>query len=289
LGFVLLTHTKPRQALRLVRRLLTLFGDPAVVCHHDFSKCAFDPQDFPACVRFVRPHHVTTWGNFSLVEAVVSALRLLYGEAEPPEWFTLLSGADYPTAPASTVMRDLMESRADAFMHHELIDADHVQREWHATCLQRYRRKRLQVTCPTRRGMLAQRTVTIPPRLSRYLLPFTRDFRCFAGSQWFTANHRCAERILRSHAGANRRLLAHYRVVPIPDESYFQCILCNDPSLRVCNDNKRYTEWSPGAAHPRTLGSEDRPKIMGSGCHFARKFDPDHDSAVLDSLDRLLG
>jgi hypothetical protein len=283
LGFLLLTHTKPHQIARLVQRLATLFNDPPIVLHHDFSKCALDGQSLPPCVRVVQPHHVTTWGNISLVEAAVSALRLLYTGPEPPEWFTLLSGADYPAAPASVVLRDLQDSPVDAFMHHELIDPDHVQREWHTTCLHRYRRKRFWMRYPTRR------TVTVPLRISRYFLPFTRAFQCFAGSQWFTANQRCAERILRSHAGGERKLLAHYKAVPIPDESYFQCILCNDPSLRIENDNKRYTDWSEGAAHPRTLGSQDLPRLIDSRCHFARKFDPDYDSDVLDSLDALVG
>jgi hypothetical protein len=289
LGFVLLTHTKPRQSLRLVGRLRVLFGDPVIVCHHDFSKCDLDAQDFPPCVRFVRPHHVTTWGNFSLVEAVIGALRLMYGLPEPPEWFTLLSGADYPAAKATVVLRDLDQGGVDAFVHHEVIDPRHARREWHGTCQQRYLRKRLTMPCPTRRGILARRTVTFSPRLSRYFLPFTPDFQCFAGSQWFTANHRCAERILRWHGDGLRGLRAHYQAAPIPDESYFQCMLCNDPTLRIRNDNKRYTEWVPGAAHPRTLGAQDLPKIIASGCHFARKFDPDHDSSVLDALDALLG
>jgi hypothetical protein len=38
IGFIILSHDKPAQLLRLVRRLMKLYGDPPIVCHHDFSK-----------------------------------------------------------------------------------------------------------------------------------------------------------------------------------------------------------------------------------------------------------
>jgi hypothetical protein len=278
LGFVLLTHTKPHQIRRLVERLGVLFDDPPVVCHHDFSKCELDVRQFPGNVRFVRPHHITRWGNFSLVEATFAGIRELYRSSDTPEWFALLSGADYPVASRKAVLDELNQAGMDAFLHHELIDLARVEREWHRVCLNRYLRRRF----------LPGRRMPLSPRFSRFFLPFSERLRCYAGSQWFTANHRCAERILVAHGGGCKRLTAHYRLVPVPDESYLHCILCNDPSLRVRNDNNRYADWSGGGSHPKTLGVPDLPRILDSGCHFARKFDLDQDSAVLDSLDRLV-
>jgi hypothetical protein len=289
LGFALLTHARPQQTLRLVKRLGTLFDDPPIVCHHDFSKCDLDVRQFPSNVRFVRPHHVTAWGNFSLVDAAVAALRTLYRAPKPPDWFTFLSGADYPVAAGPAVLRELEQADVDAFMHHELIDPNAVERNWHNNCLLRYYRKRITAWYVNYRLQLCSRRVSVPMQLSRWFLPFSPTFRCFAGSQWFTANHRCAERILAAYDDPRSRFNAHYRCVPVPDESYFQCLLCNDPGLRIRNDNKRFTDWVEDDYHPKILDAGDLPRLLSSGCHFARKFDPDHDGSVLNTLDELLG
>lgn len=44
--------------------------------------------------------------------AASRALRLLYQNAAP-DWFILLSGADYPTAPAEKVVKELKSSGMD--------------------------------------------------------------------------------------------------------------------------------------------------------------------------------
>ena len=58
LGFVILTHDNPPQILRLINRLVSMFDNPPIVCHHDFSKCDLDTNLFPPNVSFVLPHFV---------------------------------------------------------------------------------------------------------------------------------------------------------------------------------------------------------------------------------------
>jgi hypothetical protein len=107
IGIVLITHQKPDQIIRLVTRLNSMFGEPAIVCHHDFSKCALPLSAFPGNVSFVRPHLPTRWGDFSLVEATVRALQQMYLAPAAPDWVVLLSGADYPIKPAAKILHDL--------------------------------------------------------------------------------------------------------------------------------------------------------------------------------------
>ena len=88
----------------------------------------------------------------------------------------------------------------------------------------------------------------------------------------------------------NPWLARDYRRVPIPDESYFQCILANTAHLRVENDNRRYVDWSENRSHPKTLGLDDLSAMTSSGAHFARKFEPASGAGdVLDRLDAFLG
>ena len=153
--------------------------------------------------------------------------------------------------------------------------------------MRRYLHHQFNIYYINRELRFSWRPVRCPRLASRPFLPFSRTFRCYAGWQWFTANRKAVRAVLDFHD--NRPALArHYRNVWCADESYFHCILCNDPSVRLVNDNKRYTEWRQGDPHPRTFGALSAPKILASGCHFARKFDADQDAAALDALDAAL-
>jgi hypothetical protein len=287
-GFVLLTHAKPRQIQRLIFRLNSMFDHPPIVCHHDFSQCELPVDTFPANVSFVRPHLATEWARFSVVEATVLALRQMYQAPASPDWFVLLSGADYPIKPAAQIRRDLGEGSCDAYIHHELIAANRFERDWQRSCHQRYCVKKFTYPSlttrlrPTRRSLILRH-----PLLATSFVPFSEAFRCFAGSQWFSANRRAAEFIVEYHA-TRRALAAHYRELMFPEESYFQCILANAPHLKLQNCNLRYiapADSPVGGPHPKTLVLDDLPKLIASPAHFARKFDIDLDAQVLDALD----
>jgi hypothetical protein len=120
-------------------------------------------------------------------------------------------------------------------------------------------------------------------------LPWHRGFRCWAGEHWFCVNRRAAQYLLEYHERGSV-LADHYRheepYTIVPEESYYQSVYCNAEGLRLDQQNFRYTDWGQGGTKsPKTLTTADLPKIMASGCHFARKFDTDVDAGVLDSLD----
>ncbi len=286
LGFILLNHNRPQQFQRLIDRLNTMFQFPPIVCHHDFSQCALPTELFPPNVSFVRPHLRTAWGCFSLVEATMRAMEQMYAAPVNPGWFALLSGTDYPIKPAAQILADFRAATYDAAIQFELIRANDFKRHWQEVCYQRY--YALNVTVPVMAGWrLARRRLAINhPLLTKPFLPFNKNFACYAGAQWFCANRRTAQHLLKFHK-ANLKLANHYRKIMAPDESYFQTILANAPQFKLHNDNFRYLDWSAGEAHPKTLRLEDLPKLQASTAHFARKFDVEQDSIVLDELDRL--
>jgi hypothetical protein len=259
IGFVLLTHNRPHMFERLVAKLGAMFDAPPIACHHDFSKCDLRVESLPGNVSLVRPHVETSWAGFSEVEATARAIRLLYESPSAPDWFVYLSGADYPVKPARQILQDLRASSSDAHINAELIRPDAFTHPWHGLCYHRY--------------------CTKEPN------PFSPGFKCYAGGQWFCANRRAAEYILEFHA-TRTALADHYRALRFTSESYFQCILANAPHLGLNEQTWRYTDWSAGGAHPKTLGMADLPALRASPAHFARKFDADADARILDELDR---
>ena len=289
LGFVLLTHNKPHQTLRLVRRLNEMYGEPPIVIHHDFGKCDVDAALFPGDVRFVRPHIPTEWGRMSAVHAILAGVRHLMDRPDAPEWCTLLSGADYPAARADAVLADLASCGADAFLHHFPVDPNRPRDAWGRTCVERYLHHQFNIYYINRKCRLSWRPIRLPVALSRPFLPFSRAFRCCAGWLWFTANHKAVRALLDGHESPRPAPARHYAKMWCVDESYFHCILCNDSSVKLVNDNKRYTEWRLGDPHPKALGLADVPAVLASAAaDFARKFDLDRDADALDALDAAL-
>ncbi|MDF5707442.1 MAG: beta-1,6-N-acetylglucosaminyltransferase [Nostoc sp. S4] len=293
IGFVLLTHTKPLQIYRLIDTLNRMFNYPVIVCHHDFSKCDLSVDTLSKNVLLVRPHVQTEWAGFTLVEATIQSLRLMYEATDAPDWFVLLSGADYPIKSARQILDDLALNSYDAYIQYEQITYETYKLDlkpnmlWLKNSYQRYCTKSFSFNYLKK--YFAQLNIEIRlehPLLTKAFLPFSNKLACFSGSQWFCANRKAAEYIIDFHSQKNGVTL-YYQKLKYTDESYFQTILANAPHLKLKNDRRRYIDWSTGGPHPKVLLMEDLPNLMASSAHFARKFDINIDSNVLDELDRI--
>ena len=275
IGFVILSYDKPEQLLRLATRLTSMYDAP-IVCHHNFDQCDVDFRAFPENVSVCRPHIPTRWGDVSCIQAARRALRMLY-EKSDPEWFVLLSGSDYPVASARRVLGELGRGEFDAYMEYIRVRFPSKDR-FACVAYDRYIAWRLQIG----------RRVWFPvrdPRMTRIGSPFRDGYSCFAGDHWITANRRSARALLDC---AHEPLLKHLARRPIPEECFYQTVLCNDPDLRISGTSKRYRDWSQGGGSPKMLGIEDIPAILNSGAFFARKFDMGKDAAAMDRLDLLV-
>ncbi len=300
IGFVLVTYDKPAQLLRLIRRLIELYDNPPIVCHHDFSKSSLEGFDFPEQVRFVQPYMETRWGNIACVNAFLAALRTLYQRADAPDWFVFLSGTDYPVRPAEAVLAELDHGGFDAYIDHRLVEypytpEPHEEYEphgfrsgrWVPVAYDRYaaiqlwfpwfswsRRKPIKIPI----GNVRSKSLVGP------FNPFSETLKCYGGEWWHTGNRKVAERLLAQDA-TNRRILDHFARKFIPEEGTLHTILCNQPDLKISNDNKRYIDWSLGGPNPKVLGMEDLSAILNSGAHFARKFDLAAGDTVFEAID----
>ncbi|AMN39400.1 Core-2/I-Branching enzyme [Rhodoplanes sp. Z2-YC6860] len=291
----MLTHDQTAQAVRLVNTLNRMFDHPPIGWHHDFYQSDL-PSDFVLTenISLVSPHVKTKWGTCSLVEATIRALATLRRAKESPDWFIVLSGSDYPLKPAEAIQRDFGASEYDAHITHQKISYKPYDNEWHALCYEsRYCIKKFGFPkLEARIGISLPVLKLTSPVLTYPFIPFRKDFHCFAGAQWFCVNQKAVDYLIHYYQ-TKPALLAHFKDlerfgVVIPDESYFQSVLCNAPNLKCSNDNWRYVEWPAHSAHPVTLTTSDLPKMALTRAHFARKFDMTIDSGVLDELDKVL-
>jgi hypothetical protein len=296
IGFVILSHSNPEQILQLTRRIESMFPGAKISCAHDFGQAPLDPGCHPTVVSFVRPHVSTQWAHISVVHAAMRALRELY-EKEDPNWFVLLSGSDYPVVSADSILSELKTGRYDAYLDfREVIPRFSLPGEatlhgfggpeWVRLAYDRYVMKVVNYPSVSKRLRPKWRKVFLRhPWLVRPFHPFSSKLRCFGGDHWFTANRRVARALLDEYENGER-LIRHFSERIVPEEAFYQTVICNQPDLRVYPDNKRYADWSQGGSHPKFLDIGDLPAIAASGAHFARKFRPG--SPVLTLLDRVI-
>ena len=304
IGFVILVNpiNPLSQTERLIATLNRMFDHPLIACHHDFGQNPRFIDNLPVNVKLVQPHVATKWADFSCVEATVKALRLLYSGEDDAEWFVYLSGSDYPIKPASTILDDLKTGSFDGYIEHAVVsegdlayppDPSNLPR-WHGNhwlkhCHKLYCTLRVDVPSINRYLRFRKRTFWLEhPIFTNGRLPFTAEFKCFAGEVWFSANHRCARRILDFYDN-DVDVADHYRKTLVPEESYFQTVLANAPDLKLSQDYLRYVDWTGGGSNPKVLTLDDLPQLVNTGAHFARKFDDRVDVAILDELDQLIG
>ncbi len=278
-GFVLLTHDNPPCATRLIRTLDSMFGDPPVAWHHDFSKCPEMPREgWPTNTRLVTPHEVTEYCRWPNTRATLRAIEQLYAgpNAPKPDWFFLLSGACFPIKPASAIRDALAGAQADAFALHEFIHPDHVTRVWHYECLRRYCEQKVRIPWITKRLMPTRKAITVRyPDFGRPFFPFSKARQCYAGSQWISGNRRSAESLLRT-VREWPQLTKHFSKVWTPEEAFIHTAWKSDPGLRVENRNQTYVVFERETdQRPKTLQVNDLDTLSGRPELFARKVSDD--------------
>jgi hypothetical protein len=303
IGFVLLTHANPAQALRLVDVLNRMFDRPQIACHHDFSQYPLSMDLFPLNVRFVQPHIETQWGDIKVVKAGLAAMELLRSSDRPPDWIYLLSAADYPVQPADVMIRDLLRAECDAYLDYRLITYETMRApakpggsgfddpQYLRTAYNRYCAERIalpSIRSPwklPREGPIYLKH----PKLLRRASFFSAQFQCYAGEHWFTANAKCVDYFL-SNQPLHLALFRHLAKRIHADECAYHSMLGNAPQIRACKTNLRYVDWSndhKATGHPKELTLCDLEKAQASGAHFARKLNVN--SPFLEDFSTSLG
>jgi hypothetical protein len=300
IGFVILSHTQPKMLKRLVARLNQAFDHPRIVCHHDMHQFKLDCSEFSQNVEFVADPVRTGWGNISVLQAFLLGLRTLYSRNEP-DWFMNLSTSDYPIKTGDEIIGELKDSTYDAYMNHRLLSYENIPNlpqehdavqafnrpSWSKVGYDRYLARVIRYPSINKKGKRITRRIYLRHPMFAPSSPFDESFRCYGGDTWFTALSKCAEALIADTA-KSKALREYYSNREVPDESYYQTIVCNQPGVKICNDNRRYANWMAGGSHPKFLGVEDLPALEASTCHFARKFNEKSEPA-LDELDRKLG
>jgi hypothetical protein len=111
----------------------------------------------------------------------------------------------------------------------------------------------------------------------------------YVGTAYWCLSRECL-RLVEDTVRRRPDLVAEFRRVSHPDESFFQTIIMNSPLAHsVEDDDLRYIDWSDGLPSPLVLTLADLDRLLASPQLFARKFDPRVDAEVLGAIDSSIG
>ena len=291
IAYLVLAHDNPAQFHRLTRALTAAPG-ASVVAHID-RKVGADPftRDAVPGVRFTQRRVRTFWGDWSVVEATLAALRTALADPAGHERFVLLSGTHHPVQPAGH-LRDFFDRHRDV----EFLSLRPVPSETKPiTRISRYHPRHNGTRLTRRLEREALRRGLI--RAERDWRAALGDLRPYAGDQWWALTRPAAEWVER-RIRAERRAVRFLRHTDVPDEAVFHTLLGNSPFAGAARPTLTFTDWTAGGRSPAPMGAAHlerfgRPVVEAAGSRgghevlFARKF-TDADAVLVDALDVLL-
>lgn len=294
---LVLAHAQPSHFARLLRVLEAPWA--ATVVHVDRKVDAAPYAQAIAATRNCEMlpdegRHVVSWGGRSVTVAALALLRGAVRRWPGARRFVLLSGSDYPVAPAE--MRRLALVDDDVEFVHLWRTFGTGDAEPGAMPFDRYlSRCHFRDGVPFGFGPLWRLNGRLPLRVGR-ALPWVH------GSTWWALTSRAASELLAA-VDRDPRLLAAMKWSFGSDEILIQSVLASmDGRGRISHDHRHlsyeqrrlnalygvhYIDWyAPVERLPKTLDLDDFDAIMASGALFARKVDEQVSASLLDRIDR---
>ncbi|MCR4660683.1 MAG: beta-1,6-N-acetylglucosaminyltransferase [Clostridia bacterium] len=103
----------------------------------------------------------------------------------------------------------------------------------------------------------------------------------YFGEFWYTINNDFCNYVLAKLSN-EPEYLNNFKSTLNPDESFMQTTIMNSPFSKSVSDFLSYIDWSNGGSSPKVLTVDDKENIINSDKYFARKFDLDVDSNIID-------
>ena len=272
LGFIILAHDRP-DSIRRLCSTLTAAGD-RVVIHFD----AGSPEEDKSAVRKIAAEHPDQvrviskvrcrWGEWSLVEAVLLAMREFAAMPEKPDFIHLMSAADFPLRPLEDFREFLRRHPQRDFIE----CCDISKRKWVKGGLGRerfrlffpfnYRRSRKAFD----RMVAFQKFLHIRRRIPKGLSPHM-------GSQWWTMRWSTCAKLL-DFIKSRPEVVRYFRRTWIPDESFVQTLVAKlVPQHEIADLQLTFHHLTP-TGRPYVFYNDHLPLLKRIPHFFVRKVSP---------------
>lgn len=237
--YLIQTHRNPEQIYRLVETLSRSSADCRILISHNDVEVPLDQAILERFSVLGLLHNRVERGDFSIVQGYLDALEWVFKQGIAFDWFSNISGEDYPTQRLGDIHSFLANTRFDGFLEYFDAFSNADDNPWGAKqgrdrYLYRYRR------------LIRKRPRWLPPidKLSREVVnrvdsvikhtqpfirlgttpglwlgvrascpPFNAQFKCYGGFFFMTLSRPCVEYLhenCETTAGATRLLSKNF-------------------------------------------------------------------------------
>ncbi len=293
LAFSILSHKEPDQLFeRLLTRLNEIPGS-TIAIHHDYNKSDFSEVLIEKYnLNMVIPYHKTQWGHVSKIPAIIDAFTKLKTVSPDFDWLISISPNCYPIKNINQILNFFEEADCDYYMENHPLGLRYESiYKWHYQAL--FTRRIGKIPFLSRKGKFYWRSIRIP--IDRNKTPFNDLMYPYAGSDWYFFNRKTVDRILQADIVNHpiTQYIAKANTAPdknaSPDEILIQTFVKNQKDLIGSNDYHRFIDWTNAKDwHPNTLTLEHWEAIKKSKALFARKFNWEQSSELIELINREL-
>jgi hypothetical protein len=278
LAHLILAHDRVSQLGRLIKRL----AHPSVdIFLHIDAKANI--ADF-VCLKnlnnvyFIGRRVNVHWGKYSMVKATLCSMEEILANGVKYSHINLLSGQDYLLKSNDQIVDFFLANTGNDFM------TSLPLKEAFPAALSRVLKYNF--------GDYEFKGIYKIQAIVNYLTPQRRvpsGLEMYGLSQWIAITPKSASYVI-NYLKVNPRKRRFFRMTGGPDEFIFQTILHSSPyKSGIVNDNLRYIKFEGANTHPDTFTLSNSKELISSGKFFARKFDAEVDSDILNYLDNIAG
>jgi hypothetical protein len=270
IAYFILVHRFPEQFKRLFKALyhpenhylIHLDKKASIEIYDDIKDFL---TDFPS--TYILESENVVWGGYSMVQAELNGMNYLLKLNLEWDFFVNLSGQDYPLKSQKIIREYLTKNKGNNFL--KIADQLAVR--------------------PETMNRIENHFTETADGFSdiTYKRAYLKDVVPYIGGQWMILTRQCCEFICNS--GEAKKFEDYYKNTLIADESFFQTVLMNTSFDGVLiNDDKRAIIWIPDGdikLRPKTFTEDDVKFLLEGDNLFARKFDDNIDSNIINSME----
>lgn len=277
-AYFIMAHHKPGMLLRLVN---AIYSEENIYLIHidsgankELHQLARNLEQSNPNIRIL-PSRFLSWGGWSLVQAELDAMNYLLNWDIEWDYYINLSGQDFPLVKQEQLKDFLSKANGANFLDSRPTNSVPNQKE---------------LTQSHYHIEDCGKIINLGNRKSfeEYFAPHIEPYY---GSQWKIITRNFAEYAATSYLSFEMQ--DYFRYTLIPDEAFFQTLLLNG-DYKSSHINKFYRfinmeEYEKALYRPATITLDYLYSLFDSEALFARKFDEDADSQVLDMIENALG
>lgn len=269
IAIIINAHKNQNQIQRLINKLKHKEID--IYIHTDKK---VPVQTFENAITLTKRYDIK-WGDESIINCIISSLEEIQNKKYTH--YILLSGQDYPIVSTNKMVNFLKQNKGKNFL--DYVKIGNKKGEWNVSNrYSSYRFNNKIIDSISRRIWNKREILKNTPH--------------YGGSLWWILTNDSIEYLISKYYSLN--LSKKLKYTSCIDEVFFQTILCNSKfKNNIINNNYRYIDWSDhiqgkNKGNPNILTKKDYLKIINSGKFFARKFDENIDTEILDMLDKYI-